>query len=804
MASINTIKIISLLYTGTNFLIWSSFVFILFDFTEMEIQFVKEQTAPITGNIVIGVDSSSLYFLMLTSIIISIAILSNWRSVSDSILDFLIILMVLEFLILLIFLVVSSMLFYIFFESILPPLFILICVWGSKNKLRAAYYLFIYTLFGSLFLLLGIIYINSNLDTTLYAIVAKHNYISTIQKYLFVAFFAAFAIKTPFIFVNTWLLRAHVESPLSGSIILAGIILKLSLFGVIKMILKGLSKALLSYGYIIFTIGVTTILYASLSTIRSLDIKELIAYSSVGHAAVYTLGVLSNTIKGIEGSILLGIGHGFVSPGLFICAGGVLYDRFSTRLMAFYKGMTQLMPLFAILFFILSLGNCGAPLTLNFAGEFMSLYGVFERFPLLGSFSSSSIVFSAAYTIYMYNRVSFGGVLSKFIKNTVIDLNKREFFLVLILVILTVFLGIYTPPILDGLHFSTSSLIYSYDEYSISCEGPRIWVNYYNGNSNENLDITYYLITVLTGLSSLIVLRLILRNIFIYVKPYLLNVFWRIKIYFYFFYLETIISNPFTFVFLIRLLLNITIYIYGVLSNNYYIGDLLLIFDFDININLFKELNKEDFYNFINYILNDNGYSLATASSDNINEDLYVSSSYNKIGIYCTGSNPDNSSYTENNTQQISSQSSGQDSTQTSAQTPTQSSSQTPTQSPSQTPAQSSSQTPEDGDIPYTGYENISGEPPMEDEKQYGGAAFFRIMSGGSCPHSFCSNETIQKEHFPDGVAFNCANKTVGPHPILSKNFVACIQCRASICRQCYFVKDSWVHHNVPPKNQED
>jgi NADH-ubiquinone oxidoreductase chain 4 len=240
-----------------------------------------------------------------------------------------------------------------------------------------------------------------------------------------------------------------------------------------RLILGIIPKASISYTYIIFFIAIITILYASLSTIRTLDVKELIAYSSVSHAAVYLLGVFSNTIQGIEGSILLGVGHGFVSPGLFICAGGVLYDRLSTRLISFYRGMTQTMPLFAILFFILSLGNCGAPLTLNFTGEFMSLYGSFERLPLLGIFASSSIVFSAAYTIYTYNRISFGGVISKFIGISVIDLNKREFNLLLTLVILTVFLGIYTVPLLDSLHYSSSSLIYLFDANSITCEGPR-------------------------------------------------------------------------------------------------------------------------------------------------------------------------------------------------------------------------------------------------------------------------------------------------------------------------------------------
>lgn len=192
-----------------------------------------------------------------------------------------------------------------------------------------------------------------------------------------------------------------------------------------------------------------------------MDIKELIAYSSVCHAAVYLLGVFSNTIQGIEGGIVLGLAHGFVSSGLFICAGGVLYDRTHTRLITYYRGIAQMMPLFSILFFILSLGNCGVPLTLNFVGEFMSLYGIFEKMPLLGVLSSSSIVLSAAYTMFMYNRISFGGAFSKYFRVNLPDLNKREFFVLFILVALTVILGIYPAPILQGLHYSVSCLIYN-------------------------------------------------------------------------------------------------------------------------------------------------------------------------------------------------------------------------------------------------------------------------------------------------------------------------------------------------------
>jgi NADH-ubiquinone oxidoreductase chain 4 len=211
----------------------------------------------------------------------------------------------------------------------------------------------------------------------------------------------------------------------------------------------------------VFVIGVITIIYASFSTLRTIDVKELIAYSSVSHAAVYLIGVFSNTIQGIEGGILLGLAHGFVSSGLFICAGGVLYDRSSTRIITYYRGIAQLMPLFSIFFFILCLGNCGVPLTLNFLGEFMSLYGAFERLPILGAFASLSIIFSAAYTIYMFNRIAFGGSYSRHFLFAIPDLNKREFYILLTLVVATVVFGIYPNMILDGLHYNVSTLIYA-------------------------------------------------------------------------------------------------------------------------------------------------------------------------------------------------------------------------------------------------------------------------------------------------------------------------------------------------------
>ena len=441
-------------------LVVSLIIYILFDFSNKQFQFVQEYHQVNFFDFYLGVDGLSIYFVLLTTIIMPISLLSNWASINKNIRSFVIIILLLETLLLAVFLVLDILLFYIFFDSILPPLFILIGLYGSSNKVRASFYLFLYTLLGSLFLLLSIITMSSIMGTTDFDALYKVNYNYFTQLFLFYGIFIAFAVKTPTIFLNTWLLKAHVESPLSGSIILAAIVLKLSLYGVLRLILPLLPKASINYTYVVYLIGVITIIYASLSTLRTIDVKELIAYSSVSHAAVYLLGVFSNTIQGIEGGIVLGLAHGFVSSGLFICAGGILYDRSSTRLITYYRGIAQIMPLFSILFFILCLGNCGVPLTLNFIGEFMSLYGVFERLPLLGLIASSSIVLSAGYTIFMFNRIAFAGSFSKYFMFNIPDLNKREFYILLTLVIFTILFGIYPAFILDGLHYSVSFLIY--------------------------------------------------------------------------------------------------------------------------------------------------------------------------------------------------------------------------------------------------------------------------------------------------------------------------------------------------------
>jgi NADH-ubiquinone oxidoreductase chain 4 len=460
--SINLIKKIGLI-TSLISIIISFKIFLLFDFSTNQFQYIGETYKLNSFDIYLGVDGISIYFILLTTIIIPIAILANWNSLLDYIKSYIIIILLLEVLLLTVFLTLDILLFYIFFESTLPPLFILIGIFGSNNRVRASFYLFIYTLLGSLFLLLSILSILSLLGTTDFSNLFKINFNYITQLFLFYGIFIAFAVKTPTIFLNTWLLKAHVESVLGGSIILAAIVLKLSLYGIFRAILPILPKASISCTFIIYVIAVITILYASISTLRTIDIKELIAYSSVSHAAVYILGAFSNSIQGIEGSISLGLAHGFVSSGLFICVGGILYDRSYTRLITFYKGIAQIMPLFAILFFILSLGNCGAPLTFNFVGEFMSLYGAFVRLPLLGLLACSSIILSAAFTMYLFNRVSLGGYYSDNLYNNMFDVTKREFYIVSILGMYTVLLGVYPVGILDSLHYSTSSLLYDID-----------------------------------------------------------------------------------------------------------------------------------------------------------------------------------------------------------------------------------------------------------------------------------------------------------------------------------------------------
>ena len=351
-------------------------------------------------------------------------------------------------------------LFYIFFESVLPILFLVIIIYGAgEARIRSALLLFLYTLTGSLFMLLAILQIYSYVGSTDFQIISLSDINLESQKILWLGFFLAFAVKTPLWPLTGWLYRAHADSPLAGSILLAATILKFATYGYLRVLINFLPDATNYFSPLVQTIAIITLIYASLATIVQQDTKALIAYSSIAHMSVVILGLFSNTIQGIEGAILLALAHGFVSPALFICVGGVIYDRTGTRIIHYIRGLVTYMPVFTILFFIFTLSNTGIPLTLNFLGEQLSLIGIWERSPIIAALGATGIVLSAIYSIYLYNRISYG-IYSPHLK-PIKDISRREFNLLITLLIPTVLLGIFPNVILDGLHFSVSSLLYN-------------------------------------------------------------------------------------------------------------------------------------------------------------------------------------------------------------------------------------------------------------------------------------------------------------------------------------------------------
>ena len=320
-------------------------------------------------------------------------------------------------------------------------------------------------------MLLSILIIYNYIGTTDFQLISLSEISLESQKLLWLGFFIAFAVKTPLYPFIIWLPKAHSDSPLAGSILLAATILKLATYGYLRILIQILPDATHYFSPLIQSIAIISLIYASFSTIIQQDTKRLIAYSSVAHMAVVVLGLFSNTIQGIEGAILLGIAHGFVSPALFICVGGVIYDRTGTRIIKYIRGLANYMPVFTILFFIFTLANAGIPLTLNFLGEQLSLLGIWQQNPIIAIIGATSIVLSAIYSIFLYNRLSYGNyslflykAAAKVNNNAggkiVKDINRREYFLLIALLIPTVLLGIFPNVLLDSLHLSVSSLLY--------------------------------------------------------------------------------------------------------------------------------------------------------------------------------------------------------------------------------------------------------------------------------------------------------------------------------------------------------
>lgn len=460
-------KQIALLVTVINFVL-SVFLWREFDSNSSEYQFTSEFNQLSFCHLYIGVDGLSLYFVLLTTFTMPICILASWDNVKHNLKYFLIAFLMVETLLIALFVVLDLLLFYVFFESVLVPLFLIVGIWGSgrrEPRIRASFLLFLYTLFGSLFMLLAFLVIIYNVGTSDLQMISLADISFDHQKILWLAIFLSFAIKTPLVPFHIWLPRAHVEAPLAGSIVLAGLILKLAVYGFLRILIPLLPEATSYFRPLVQTVAVITLVYSSLTTLRQTDFKCLVAYSSVAHMSVVVAGVFSNTIQGIEGGLMLSIAHGFVSPALFMLVGGRLYDRYHTRVIRYYRGMTLYMPMFAFFFFVFTVANMGTPTTRNWIGEFLALNGTFMRSPIVGLLMSTGIVFSAGYSIWLFNRICFGAyspylVAEGLDNSSNKDLTRREYMVLLSLLIPTYVFGIWPNIILNDLHYSVSTLLY--------------------------------------------------------------------------------------------------------------------------------------------------------------------------------------------------------------------------------------------------------------------------------------------------------------------------------------------------------
>lgn len=454
-------KKIALFVTLLNFVV-SLVMWGEFDSNSSEYQFTAEFNQVSFCHLHIGIDGLSLYFVLLTTFTMPICILASWENVQHNLKYFLIAFLMVETLLIALFVVLDLLLFYVFFESVLVPLFLIVGIWGaSETRIRASFLLFLYTLFGSLFMLLAFLVIIYNVGTSDLQMLSLADISFESQKILWLAIFLSFAIKTPLVPFHMWLPRAHVEAPLAGSIVLAGLILKLAVYGFLRILIPLLPEATSYFSPLVQTVAVITLVYSSLTTLRQTDFKCLVAYSSIAHMSVVVAGVFSNTIQGIEGGLMLSIAHGFVSPALFMLVGGVLYDRYHTRVIRYYRGMTAYMPIFAAFFFAFTVANMGTPTTANWIGEFLALNGTFMRSPVVGLLMSTGIVFSAGYSIWLFNRICFGAFSPYLSIGEAQDVSRREYMVLLSLLIPTFVFGIWPNIILDDLHYSVSTLIYA-------------------------------------------------------------------------------------------------------------------------------------------------------------------------------------------------------------------------------------------------------------------------------------------------------------------------------------------------------
>ena len=455
------IKYVALFISISN-LILSLYLWYIFDNTNPSFQFVENRQW-ILGliNYKVGIDGISILFVILTTFIVPLCVLSVNYTIKHRLKDFLISILIMEALMIGVFCSLDLVVFYLFFEGGLIPMFLIIGIWGGSRRVYSAFKFFLYTLLGSVLMLVAIIsiyWISGTTDVTkLYEIGIDQQY----QNLLWLAFFSSFAVKTPMWPVHTWLPDAHVEAPTAGSVLLAAILLKMAGYGFIRFSLGLFPVASEYFTPLIYILSVIAIIYTSLVALMQEDMKKLIAYSSVAHMGFVTLGIFTMTQQGIEGSIFQMISHGLISAALFLCV-GVVYDRNHTRFIKDYGGLVSIMPKYAIVFMIFTLGAVGLPGTTGFIGEFLILMGTFQKSFITAVTASLGVILSAAYMLWLYKRVVFGNLIKDNLKK-LIDLSKNEIFILWSLAIPTVFFGFYPEPLFNTIDVSITNLLEMYE-----------------------------------------------------------------------------------------------------------------------------------------------------------------------------------------------------------------------------------------------------------------------------------------------------------------------------------------------------
>ena len=464
--------------------LWTSFITFLlslviwvnFDPSTAAFQFEEKSAWIPTFNITyhMGVDGISMFFVLLSTLLTPICILASWETIKDRVKEYMISFLVMETMMVGMFCALDLVVFYIFYEGVLIPMFLIIGVWGGPRRVYAAFKFFLYTLLGSVLMLLAILAMYFEAGTTDIPALMKYGFPLGMQTWLWLAFFASFAVKVPMWPVHTWLPDAHVEAPTAGSVILAGVLLKFGGYGFLRFSIPMFPEASIYFTPFIFGLSIVAVIYTSLVALAQEDMKKLIAYSSVAHMGFVTVGAFTLTVQGIEGAIFQMLSHGVVSAALFLIV-GVVYDRMHSRLIETYGGLVHRMPAYSLVFMVFMLASVGLPGTSGFVGEILVLVGIFQVNTWVAALIATGVVLGAAYMLYLYRRVIFGKLTKDDLKK-ILDLSPREIVVFAPLIVMVFWMGIYPAPFLEVMHASVNNLIDNFEAARAASEGVALAV----------------------------------------------------------------------------------------------------------------------------------------------------------------------------------------------------------------------------------------------------------------------------------------------------------------------------------------